>query len=466
MENEINILVVDDEKVMLDVLSQLLGGEGYNVDAAVTGKGAIEKVSQNNYNLLIQDIMLPDINGLEVLQRIKKIKPNLPVIMITAHGSIESAVKAMKMGAREYVTKPFNNDEVLLQVQRAIELQQLQQNYKNLLKERESRFGFKSIIGKDPTMLEIFDMIKTAAPSKSTVLIEGESGTGKELIAGAIHMNSNRANEPFIIVNTSTIPQDLLEATLFGHTKGAFTGAVAAKKGLLETADGGTIFLDEIGNISFEVQAKLLRAIQEKSFIPVGSTDTVLVDVRFIAATNLDLEKAMKEGKFREDLFFRLNVINIRVPPLRERKDDIPLLVHHFIEKYCKENEKELLDLEPEVLEALANYNWPGNIRELENVIERGTVLAKSNVFTMDLLPEYIKGQKSVYYPNFVFPRSGLSIREEVEKLEINLIKEALKLTGGIQKEAAKLLSLRPTTLHEKIRRLGITINNKIEINE
>jgi transcriptional regulator with PAS, ATPase and Fis domain len=308
-------------------------------------------------------------------------------------------------------------------------------------------------------MLEVFDLIKSAAPSKSTILIRGESGTGKEMIAGAIHINSNRKEQPFIIVNTSTIPNELLEATLFGHTKGAFTGAVSAKKGLLEVADEGTIFLDEIGNISLSVQAKLLRAIQEKEFIPVGSTNTVYVDVRIIAATNLDLEKAVEAGNFREDLYYRLNVITINVPPLRDRKDDIQMLLEHFIEKYCHENSKEVIKPEPNVLEILTNYRWPGNVRELENVVERGIVLSKAKTFSEDLIPLHIRNHISKYQPLAAIPKSGISLKEEVAKLEMHLISEAMRLTGGVQKEAAKLLSLKPTTLNEMMKRLNMRIN-------
>jgi DNA-binding NtrC family response regulator len=453
------ILLVDDEPVMLDVLSKLLKEDGFEVETATKGKEALEKIKTNNYQLLIQDIQLPDINGLDVLKEVKLINEEMPVIMVTAFGSIETAVQAMKLGAKEYLTKPFNNEEVLLQIHRSLELQQLKKKYKTQLQEMKSKFSFENIIGKNSKMLEVFDLIKSAAPSKSTILIRGESGTGKEMIAGAIHINSNRKEQPFIIVNTSTIPNELLEATLFGHTKGAFTGAVSAKKGLLEVADEGTIFLDEIGNISLSVQAKLLRAIQEKEFIPVGSTNTVYVDVRIIAATNLDLEKAVEAGNFREDLYYRLNVITINVPPLRDRKDDIQMLLEHFIEKYCHENSKEVIKPEPNVLEILTNYRWPGNVRELENVVERGIVLSKAKTFSEDLIPLHIRNHISKYQPLAAIPKSGISLKEEVAKLEMHLISEAMRLTGGVQKEAAKLLSLKPTTLNEMMKRLNMRIN-------
>lgn len=453
------ILLVDDEPVMLDVLSKLLKDDGFEVETATRGKEALEKIRNRSYQLILQDIQLPDINGLEVLKEVKTINEDIPVIMVTAFGSIETAVQAMKLGAREYVTKPFNNEEVLLQIHRSLELQQLKKKYKSQLQDMKAKFSFENIIGQNHKMLEIFDLIKSAAPSKSTILIQGESGTGKEMIAGAIHINSNRKEQPFIIVNTSTIPNELLEATLFGHTKGAFTGAVSAKKGLLEVADGGTIFLDEIGNISLSVQAKLLRAIQEKEFIPVGSTNTVYVDVRIIAATNLDLEKAVQKGDFREDLYYRLNVITINVPPLRERKDDIPMLLEHFIEKYCYENGKELIKIDNNIIETLSSYGWPGNVRELENVVERGVVLNKTNTFTMDLIPSHIRNHISKYQPLAAFPKSGISLKDEIAKLETHLISEALRLSGGVQKEAAKLLSLKPTTLNEMMKRLNMRIN-------
>jgi len=461
MKNKHRILIVDDEKVMIEVLTDLLPEDKYDIDSASTGTEALSKLDSEKYNLLIQDIMLPDINGLDILKTVNKKYKNLPVIMMTAFSSVETAVKAMKMGAREYVTKPFNNDEVLLQVKRALEHQKLKQDYNALLSERDGRLSINNIIGKSQKMVDIFEMIKLAAPSKSTVLIQGDSGTGKELIAGAIHSNSARSQKPFIIVNTSTIPKDLLEATLFGHTKGAFTGAISAKKGLLETAQEGTIFFDEIGNITTEVQAKLLRAIQEKSFIPLGSTKTIHVDLRIIAATNLDIRKAMKEGTFREDLYYRLNVINIQVPPLRDRIDDLELLMEHFLEKYCLENGKETLTITPEAMKALREYYWPGNVRELENVIERATVLSKSNTLDFDLIPEHILNHKRVYSPSFVFPMSGLSLNEEVVRMKIYLIQEAMRITNGIQKEAAKLLSIKPTTLHEMIRRLNVNQDNQ-----
>jgi two-component system response regulator PilR (NtrC family) len=331
--------------------------------------------------------------------------------------------------------------------------------YKNLLIQREKRFGFENIVGKSDKMMEILDLVKRAAPSRSTVLIHGASGTGKELIAGAIHMNSNRADKAFVVVNSSTIPSELLEATLFGHTKGAFTGAITSKKGLFKAADGGTIFFDEIGNIGLDIQAKLLRVMQERSFIPIGSTETVHVDVRIIAATNIDLEKAMLESKFKEDLFYRLNVINIKMPSLAERPDDIPLLVGHFMKKYCDENSREMLDIDPEVMKKLITFHWPGNVRELENIIERGTVLAKGSRFTLDLLPDYILNRQRIKTDTIIFPQSGLSLKEEVQKMEIRLIKEALKVTGGVQKDAAKLLTIKPTTLHEMMRRLKIEYN-------
>ncbi|MBN2135988.1 MAG: sigma-54-dependent Fis family transcriptional regulator [Acidobacteria bacterium] len=454
------VLIVDDERVIIDVLTKLLTNEGYEVTSKNTATDGLKEALTGNYDLLILDIMLPDKNGLNVLEEINSVIPDFPVIMMTAFGSVETAVKAMKMGAQEYVMKPFNNDEVLLQVKKVIEHHQLKKDYTNLLKEREIRFRIEHIIGKSSIMEDIFKMIKLAAPSKSTVLIQGESGTGKELIAGAIHSNSTRSDKPFITVNTSTIPRDLLEATLFGHTKGAFTGAVASRKGLLEAADTGTIFFDEIGNITPEIQAKLLRAIQERSFIPLGTTSEVQVDLRIIAATNLDLEKAMKEGEFREDLFYRLNVINIKVPPLRERIDDLELLVDHFLKKYSAENNKEILVVTPQAMKTLKEYHWPGNVREVENIIERATVLATTSKLDIDLIPDHIKHHKRVYSPSFIFPKSGLSLKEEIEKMEIYLIKESLRASGGVQKEAAKMLSLKPTTLHEMMRRLNISGNN------
>jgi two-component system response regulator PilR (NtrC family) len=450
------ILVIDDEEVMQDVLRGLLTGEDYDVDCVSTGEEALDLFAKQEFDVVICDIMLPGESGIKVLDRIKRLNPDQPVIMITAFASVENAIEAMKKGAEEYITKPFKNDEVLLQVKRAIEKLNLTRENRNLRKALMKRYSFENIIGKNPRMLEIYDLITLVAPSRSTILITGESGTGKELVAKAIHANSPRSNRPFVTVNSGSMPADLLESNLFGHMRGAFTGAVASKKGLFETADTGTIFFDEIGNISLETQAKLLRVMQEKEFMRLGGNDVIQVDVRIVAATNSELKKMVEEGGFREDLYYRLNVIRVDLPPLRERKDDIVLLANHFVEKYCDENERSIAGLTPEFLSAIYEYNWPGNVRELENVIERAVVLSRGDVIDGTLVPDYISSPETTSVASVSIPPAGLDFKHEVSKYEATLIKKALEITGGVQKKAAELLNLRPSTLNEMIKRLKL----------
>ena len=377
---------------------------------------------------------------------------DIPVIMVTAYASLENAIECMKHGAFDYITKPFKNDVVLLAINKAIHQRSLLQENKNLKSQLKGIYGFENIVGHSEQMRKVFDLVSQVAPSRSTILITGESGTGKELIAKAIHFHSPRSGRPFVVVNSGSLPPDLLESNLFGHMKGSFTGAIATKKGLFEIADGGSIFFDEIGNINLDTQAKLLRVIQEKEFMRVGGVETIHVDVRIIAATNSDLYGATKEAKFREDLYYRLNVISIHLPPLRERMEDIPLLADYFVQKYCKENEKLQLHITPEALNAMMEYSWPGNVRELENVIERAVVLCRGDAITVELLPETISRKTRP----FMISEENLPFKEKVDQYRKLLILDALEKADGIQKEAARLLRIKPTTLNEMIKRYRI----------
>ncbi len=452
------ILVIDDEAIMQEILADFLREEGFVVDIAGSGEEGLDLARANPYDCAIVDLMMPGIDGIETMQALKARDPSLPVIMITAFASVESAVEAMKRGAHEYITKPFKNDEVLVVLRNAIRQRRLEEEVRTLRKTLKDKYRFENIIGKNRRMQDVFALIEQAAPSRSTILIQGESGTGKELVAKAIHANSARAEKPFVVVNSGSMPSDLLESNLFGHVKGAFTGAVSSKKGLFEVADGGSIFFDEVGNIGIDVQAKLLRVIQEKEFMRLGSIDTIKVDVRLIAATNADLKRRVAEEAFREDLYYRLKVITVTLPPLRERADDIPLLAQHFLDKYGSENERDDLCMEEEALQLLRGYHWPGNVRELENAIERAVVLAPRNGHIMaELVREYIE-PNGFETPSLALsvPPEGLPMKDVVQEFQKQLIIDALRKTGWIQKDAAKLLDVKPTTLNEMIKRYGI----------
>jgi len=464
-----SILVVDDEPIMQEILGDFLREEGYSIDIAGSGEEGIELAQKSSYDCAIVDLMMPGIDGIETMQKLREIDTSLPVIMVTAFASVESAVEAMKRGAFEYITKPFKNDEVLVVLQKAIRTRQLElevpklkEEVKTLRKALKDKYSFENIVGKNRYMQEVYSLIEQAAPSRSTILIQGESGTGKELVAKAIHANSARSEEPFQVVNSGSMPSDLLESNLFGHVKGAFTGAVASKKGLFEVADGGSIFFDEVSNISLEVQAKLLRVIQEKEFMRVGSVDTLKVDVRLIAATNDDLKKMIAEGTFREDLYYRINVISITLPPLRNKVDDIPLLSQYFLDRYSKENGREDLIISDDALELLKGHAWPGNVRELENAIERAVVLApRGGGISADLIREYIDPVTfDSSTPLVTVPAEGLPMKSVVTDFQKQLIIDALRKTHWVQKEAAKLLDLKPTTLNEMIKRYGIREEN------
>ena len=454
MSSNGKILVVDDEEIMRDVLSTLLAAENYSVDFAHNGAQALEKARESDYSVVLLDLMMPDMDGLQVLEQFRKMESNPVTVILTAFASIEKAVKATKLGAFDFITKPFKNDEILLAVKNAAEHRRLLEENLRLKKSLRQRYNFKNIIGKSAAMQQVFDLIAQVAPRRSTILVQGDSGTGKELVAKAIHASSGRADAPFVAINCGNIPSDLLESEIFGHAKGAYTGATSSKKGLFEVADGGTLFLDEVATISLETQAKLLRVIQEREFRRLGGLENIKVDVRIIAATNRDLQAAVEQGTFRDDLYYRLNVIVIKLPPLQERSEDVPLLADHFIKRYCEENEKEVCVLEPSALKVLMDYHWPGNVRELENVIERAVVLAPGNVITADLFPKNL----SHFLPDSQvrIPVDGLPLKERVTNYERSLILAALDHTDWNQKRAAELLSVNATTLSEKLKRLKI----------
>jgi two-component system response regulator PilR (NtrC family) len=456
--NTESILVVDDEEVMRDILQTLLEGAGYKVTLAVDGHAGLAQVRKQSFDAAIVDVMLPEMGGLEVLEELKRSDPDLVVLMITAFASVETAITAMKKGAFDYVTKPFKHEEVLHILTNGLNQRRLVDENRQLRTALRDQSRFTEIVGKSPRMQQVFGLISQAAPSRSTILVVGESGTGKELVAKAIHANSPRAEKPFVVVNSGSLPHELLESNLFGHLKGAFTGAVYAKKGLFELADRGTLFFDEIGNIPLETQSKLLRVMQEREFMRLGGVDIVKVDVRIVAATNSDLGRAVEEGRFREDLYYRLNVIAIQLPPLRQRKEDIPALVLHFTEKYAKENGKPIPQVTPAALQALLDYDWPGNVRELENVIERGVVLTTEGSIDRDLIPDHVRQRASFHVPSLTVPPEGISLRDVISNFERRLIESTLESTGGVQKEAARLLGLKATTLNEMIKRHNIQL--------
>ena len=457
MRRNASILVIDDEEIMREILETLLVREGYTVRLASNGTEGLDLARSLPFDAVIVDMMMPGIDGMQVLDQLRKHDEELPVVMITAFASMEHAITAMKKGAFDYITKPFKNDEVLVVLNNAVERRRLVAENLTLKQNLQARYHkFAGIIGSSPLMKQVFDLVIQAAPSRSTILITGESGTGKELVARAIHSNSARADKSFVTVNSGNLPPDLLESTLFGHVKGAFTGAVYPKKGLFDLADKGSIFFDEIGNISVETQAKLLRVMQEREFMRLGGMETIKVDVRIIAATNVDLRHEMEEGRFREDLFYRLHVISIQLPPLRERKSDIPLLVQHFLEKYAEENGRPTLAIQPETLDVLMDYDWPGNVRELENVIERGVVLTPGRTLTPDMIPENVRRAPRSVTPQVVLPAEGISLKDVTAAYERQWIESALEAAGGVQKRAAELLKIKPTTLNEMIKRYDI----------
>ncbi len=459
-----NVLIIDDEEEIRESIELLLTSEGLSTDTATTGEEGLKKIEDNLYDAVLLDLMLPGKSGMEVQKDIKRIDPTLPVVIITAIGALETAITAIKEGSFDYITKPWNNEKLVVIVSNAIKQRQLMSENLQLRRALKERFGYSNIIGKSEKILKVLDLVTQVAASRSTILIQGESGTGKELIAKAIHLKSPRADRAFVPVNSGSMPVDLLESTLFGHLRGAFTSAIASKKGLFEVADQGTIFFDEIGTISMETQAKLLRVIQEKEFMRLGATDTIKVDARIIAATNVDLKKLVDEGRFREDLYYRLNVINIQLPPLRERKEDIPALVEFFTRKYCEENAKPPYRFSSEALKVLMDYHWPGNVRELENVVERAVVLSQDEIIGRDLLPESVISPSSRFATLSSFPLAkNTSLFEIIDSFERRVIIEMLEQTGWSQTEAADNFKIPLSTLNQKIKRHGIEIKKKRE---
>jgi DNA-binding NtrC family response regulator len=453
-----SILIIDDESAIRESLLTLLEMEGYAVEASETGEEGLTRIAEHPFDLILLDLALPGMDGMEVLREIRERDPQLSVIMITAYGTVENAVKAMQSGATNFVQKPWDNEKLLADVRAAVARRRAEEENIQLKRALKQRYNFENIVGKSESMLRVFDLVAQVAPSRSTVLVQGESGTGKELIAKAIHMNSPRRERPFVPVNTGSMPPDLLESTLFGHVKGAFTSAIASKKGLFEVADRGTIFLDEIGTMNLETQAKILRVLQDRKFMHLGGVHEIQVDVRIIAATNVDLRQAVKDGRFREDLFYRLNVITVDLPALRERREDIPLLVQHFVKKFAQENGKPLAQFSPEALRPMMDYAWPGNVRELENVVERAVVLSSAAAIGADLLPDEVLGRTGA---RVLQHRPDASLFEIIEDCERRVILDMLERCDWNQTDAANRFRVPLSTLNQKIKRLNIEIKRK-----
>jgi DNA-binding NtrC family response regulator len=455
------ILIIDDEAAIRESLETLLALEGYTVDTAVNGEDGLVAIERAAYDLVLLDLALPGKNGLEILAILRERHASLPVIMITAYGKVDNVVDAIRTGAQNFVQKPWDNEKLLADIRSAIGRYHAEEENIQLKRALKQRYSFSNIIGKSDVMLRIFDLIAQVAPSRSTVLIQGESGTGKELIAKALHSNSTRKDKPFVPVNTGAMPTDLLESTLFGHVRGAFTSAVSSKKGLFEVANTGTLFLDEIGTMGMDTQAKILRVLQDKRFMQLGGVHEIQVDVRIIAATNVDLRQAVREGKFREDLFYRLNVINIELPPLRSRREDIPLLAAHFLKYYAEENSLPLRSLAPDALRALMDYDWPGNVRELENAMERGVVLSSNPVIGSDLLPGQMTGRS--YSTSLLEHNADASLFDILEDIERRIIMDKLERCNWNQTEAAEQFRVPLSTLNQKIKRLNIEIKKRVK---
>ncbi len=456
-----NILVVEDDKSTRDTMVDLLSETGYEVESANNGEEAIKMVQEYGFNMVITDLKMPKGDGIQVLKQVKKIDSQTIVIICTGYGTVDTAVKAMKLGAYEYITKPIKVEEIKLVVQRALDYQRLQTENVLFQKQLKAKYKFKNLIGDSDVMQQIFQFIEKIAATNSTIMICGESGTGKELVARAIHYNSERRDKPMVPVNCGAIPEDLLESELFGYEKGAFTGALKTRIGRFELADGGTIFLDEIGDMSTALQVKILRVLQEHEFERVGGVKSIKVDIRVVAATHRDLEKSVKQGTFREDLYYRLNVIPFTLPPLRGRISDIPLLTNHFVNKFNKDKKQNIQGVSPEVLKCFERYHWPGNVRELENLIERMVILKGEGVIEQEHLPEkLLSAELPDVIPSMDIPDGGMSFNTAVSKFERELILRALKKTNWIKNRAAKLLQLKRTTLVEKMKKIQLTREN------
>ncbi len=461
------ILIVDDEKDMRDFLEIMLRKEGYDTVSAPSARAALEDYSKNNFDLVITDIRMPEMEGLEFLKALKEMDPEAVVIMITAYASVDTAIEAMKAGAYDYFTKPFKVDEIKLNIKKALKLKSLEKENTLLKKDLKIKYGFGNLIGTSPKMAEMYGLIMSIVGTRTNVFITGESGTGKELVARAIHFESSRKEKPFVAVNCGAIPENLLESELFGHMKGAFTGAVANREGLAEQADGGTLFLDEITELPLHLQVKLLRFIQERNFRRVGGASDISVDIRLIAASNRDVEAEVGAGRFREDLFYRLNVIRINIPPLRERREDIPVLLRFFMEKFGKSLGKDLKGVSEEALKLLVDYDYSGNVRELENIVERAVALESSNRITAESLPAALKAgyggdnlhagiRPQPYNGVPEIQAEGMDLEKKVEEFEKAIIKAALRKSGGVKKKAAELLGLSFRSMRYKLSKYDI----------
>ncbi len=449
------ILIVDDEESFRNVLTVILRKEGYEVEGAANGEEGLNKISTASFDHVLCDIRMPQMDGLEFLKASQKAGAEAPVIMMSAYGTVDTAIEAMKLGAYDYISKPFKPDEIILTLKKAEERERLRKENELLRREVKKEYSFENIVSKNEKMNKIFDMIRKVAPYKSTILITGESGTGKELVARAIHYNSDRSKMFFVPVNCGAIPENLLESELFGHVKGAFTDAIRTKKGLFEEADGGTIFLDEIGELPAQLQVKLLRVLQDGEIRRVGESKSIQIDVRIIAATVKDLAREVNEGRFRDDLFYRLNVLHLNIPPLRERKEDIPILIQHFINKHNQNLNKNVKEVDSKALELLMNYKWSGNVRELENTIERAVVLADGDKIEMDNLPFEIQNFQNEI-PMVPMAEEEYSVKKASRMLEISLIRKALRKTKGNHTQAARLLEISHRALLYKIKDYGI----------
>jgi two-component system response regulator PilR (NtrC family) len=460
------ILVADDEQSMREFLDIMLKKEGYKVSLASNGEEVTKLVENDLFDLVLLDIRMPKLDGISALKKIKANTPETIVIMITAYASADTAIKAMKEGAYDYITKPFKVDEIKLIIKNALEKKNLQKENILLKQAVRDRFHFGNIIGQSPKMVALYDLLEKVSPTKTNILVTGESGTGKELVAKAIHYNSPRKEKPFVTLNCGAIPESLIESELFGHMKGAFTDAIATKKGLFEVADEGTFFLDEISELPLLMQVKLLRVLQDKEFKRVGGTEDIRVDVRIIAATNKELEEAVKEKHFREDLFYRLNVIQIKLPPLRDRREDIQTLANHFLKKYSQELSKNILKISPEALQILLNYEYPGNVRELQNIIERAVALESSSDLTAHNLSSYLSEQPLLRKGpiDIEIPNDGIDLEKMVEDLERTLLLKALDKTKGIKKKAAELLHINFRSMRYRLEKYGLNHGSDSEL--
>jgi len=463
------ILIVDDERDMRELLEIMLRKEGYEPVGIPSAKLALERLKNEDFDLVISDVKMPVMDGVDFLKALREMNPEALVIMITAYASVETAIEAMKAGAHDYFIKPFNIDEVKLTIRKALDLKRLQRENRLLKKELKTRFGFSNLVGTGSRMAEIYSLIMSIARTKTNVFITGESGTGKELVARAIHSESDRKDKPFVAVNCGAIPENLLESELFGHMKGAFTGAVVSREGLAEQADGGTLFLDEITELPLHLQVKLLRFIQERSFRRVGGTTDMSVDIRLVAASNREVEAEVRAGRFREDLFYRLNVIRISTPALRDRKEDIPLLARHFLNKYNQALGKDMKGFSEEAMRLIIDHDYSGNVRELENIVERAVTLGQGDEVGPECLPEHLRGiapdvkagpvPSSASGQNAGVPEGGMDLEKTIEDMERVIIMDALKKSGGVKKKAAELLGLSFRSMRYKLSKYGIPDN-------